>query len=502
MDKPEAAQQDVVAFLSDPATYGGGTVETVTTHISRIFLTADRAYKLKRAIRLPFLDYSSLAARKAACDHEVMLNRRTAPALYRGVIAVTQAADGRLVLGGNGPAVDWLVEMTRFPKEAEADHMARAGRFTATHATALADSIAAFHAGLAPDRTHGGAAALRQAIRDLAATLANAAPDLASRGQALADRLLARVDHQAARLDARRDGGHVRLCHGDLHLGNIVVLDGRPLPFDGIEFSDAIATIDVLYDLAFTVMDLVAHDLPALANLVLNRYLAATRDYGGLDLLPLYLGTRALVRVMAEAMAGHHDRARRYAAIGDAVLAPCAPRVIAVGGLSGSGKSSVARALAPEIAPPPGAILLRSDEIRKRLMAVAPEVTLPEGAYAPDVTRAVFERMAEDARACLEAGCTVILDATHMAPAARARAEAIARDRGVPFQGLWLEAPADVLEARVGSRQHDASDATVAVLRNQTKADLGAIGWTILDASGDLAAVTAAARDALGLRGT
>ncbi|MDA5194504.1 bifunctional aminoglycoside phosphotransferase/ATP-binding protein [Govanella unica] len=498
MQPHEKTQQDVIAFLADPASHGGAAVRVITTQISHLFLTPDRAYKLKRPVTLPFLDYAPLDARATACRHEMELNRRLAPGLYLGVVAVTREADGKLALDGSGEPVDWLIVMNRFPDEALASRMAASGSFTLRHAAELADVIAAFHGSLAPDQTQGSPDALKVAITDLRQTLDHSRNrELAARGQALADRLLTLTEVKAARIDARRTQGKVRLCHGDLHLGNIVMLDGIPRPFDGIEFSDAIATIDVLFDLAFAVMDLLAHDLPDHANLLLNRYLAATRDYDGLDLLPLYLGTRALIRVMSELMTGADDRALRYLAVADAVLSPAVPCLLAVGGLSGSGKSTVARALAPNLGPGPGAILLRSDEIRKRMEGVAPEVKLPESAYAPAVTRAMFDRLEADARTTLKAGLSVILDATHMSPRGRARAERIARDCGVTFQGLWLDVPDARLESRINGRVHDASDATLTVLRSQQTADLGAIHWTRIDGAGTIAEVITSARAAL-----
>jgi len=483
-----ADQTRIVAFLTRPETFGVREVIHIETHISHVFLAGTRAYKLKRAVKFSFLDYSTPARRRRMAEREVALNRRTAPELYLGVVPVT--GDGEhLALGGAGPAVDWLVVMKRFDQDALLDRLARRRELTPAAMDTLADAVAAFHAGARVRRTFGGAEALATTFGNTAGELEKFAGDLFEPADLarLSDSVGALIAHHRALLDGRRAAGFVRQCHGDLHLGNICLLDGRPTPFDAIEFSDAIACIDVLYDLAFLLMDLIAHDARDLANRVLNRYLETAQDFAGLAAMPLFLSIRAAIRAMAMALT--RERAKIDVAQGylrqalDLLTAPV-PRLVAVGGLSGSGKTTLARALARALAPGVGAVHLRSDVIRKRLFGRKPEEALPEDAYTPEVSARVFDRMHDQARAALAAGQVVILDATHMAESLRRRVETLAAEAGVPFSGLWLEAPVDELAARAAARARDASDADAAIVRRQADSALGEIAWPRVDAAG------------------
>jgi aminoglycoside phosphotransferase family enzyme/predicted kinase len=478
----EAAQAAVVNFLRAEETHGGQPVEMVSTPTSHVFLAGDHAYKLKRARKLPFLDYSTVALRHDLTVRELELNRRTAPELYLGVLPITRLG-GTLHLGGDGEIVDWVLHMRRFAADDQADHAALSGRFTPAHARELADILLDFHRTIPPCAHKGDASDVQRSIANVRAAF-DMAEDNAFKNAAqdIADALLALAARHAARIDQRQREGHVRQCHGDMHLANVVLIHDRPVPFDAIEFSDDIACVDVLHDLAFPVMDLVAHHLPRHAQILFNRYLAATRDYGGLALMPLYLGNRALVRAMANGLSHKEQKAWRYVETARAVMGHRRPWLMAVGGLSGSGKSTLAHGLALQLAPPPGAVVIRSDEVRKRYLGKSPEERLDESAYTPTISARVFDIMAEDARKCLDAGWPVILDATYMAAAARNRIAAMAGALQVPFQGLWCDAPADVLRARVAARQDDASDANVAVLERQLKADVGDIRWTRINA--------------------
>jgi predicted kinase len=294
----------------------------------------------------------------------------------------------------------------------------------------------------------------------------------------------------------------MRHCHGDLHLGNIVLLDGAPVLFDCLEFDRALATIDTFYDLAFLLMDLIHRDLGTHAQRLLNGYLDATRDDAGTALLPLFLSCRAVIRAKVTGFASQGDAkevaaARAYLDLARRFLAPEPPRLIAFGGLSGTGKSSLARALAPEIGAAPGAVLLRSDVIRKALFGVAPTERLGSEAYDQEVSVTVYNTLISRARTLLSGGCAVMTDAVYLDRGDRARIEQVAADAGVPFLGLWLRAPADVLLARVRARRNDASDATAAVLEAQLEVDPGPLGWHEIDASDDPAAVARAAHAVL-----
>jgi predicted kinase/RimJ/RimL family protein N-acetyltransferase len=268
----------------------------------------------------------------------------------------------------------------------------------------------------------------------------------------------------------------VRRCHGDLHLNNICLIDGKPVLFDAIEFEESFASIDVFYDLAFLLMDLERHGLRGFANVVLNRYLERTADYAGLSLLPLFLSCRAAIRAhvtvtRAQARgAGFEDaaaEARTLLAAAIRYLEPKLARLIAVGGASGTGKSTVARALAPAVGPSPGAVVIRSDVVRKQFSGVAETTPLPPSAYTPEAADGVFDRMASLACEILDANHAAILDGVYREPRQREAIEALARQARVRFDGVWLEAPADVLAARIEARKGDASDATVEVMRDQ-----------------------------------
>ena len=305
-------------------------------------------------------------------------------------------------------------------------------------------------------------------------------------------------------LDQRLEAGFVRRCHGDLHLRNICVIDGRPTIFDAIEFNDAIACIDILYDLAFLLMDLEHRGLRPYANLVLNRALRDEAELAGLAALPLFLSTRAAVRAKvsvsmaarqadAAAARGLRDEAVAYFRAAQAYLEPAPPRLVALGGLSGTGKTSVARELAPGIGAPPGALHLRSDVLRKALCGVEDLTRLPAETYTRAADHEVYAELAHRARAGLGAGRAVIVDAVYAGPEERAAIEALARDLGVPFHGLWLECPEAVMVARVAARRGDASDATAKVVRRQLGYDLGAVSWHRIEVSGEESEVAAAA---------
>ena len=276
-------QTEVVRFLASPSTHGGASVERIDTHSAVVFLAGQRAYKLKRAVRFDYLDFSNPERRRAMCDAEVRLNRRTAPSVYRGVVAVTREPDGSLALAGRGTAIDWVVEMNRFDQEVLFDRLAAAGRLDLGLMPALACSIAEFHMTAERRTDHGGTPGMAWVIDGNADGFDEYGEGVLDPGacRRLTDSARMELERRGALLDERRASGFVRQCHGDLHLRNIVLLDGRPTLFDGVEFNDEIACIDVLYDLAFLLMDLWRRRLPRHANTVWNRYLADSGDFDG-----------------------------------------------------------------------------------------------------------------------------------------------------------------------------------------------------------------------------
>jgi aminoglycoside phosphotransferase family enzyme/predicted kinase len=492
-----ADQAEVLAFLSRPDSYpDAGSVNRIDTHAAVVFLAGNRAYKLKRAVRYDYLDYSTIDLRKATCQREVEINRKTAPGLYLGAEPVSRQADGTLAIGGQGTPVDWLVVMRRFDQADLLDRMAETGRLPLSLMPSLAENVAALHEQAAKTPRYGGHGGMVEIIDGNAEAFAayddSLPPD---RADGVTRRCRETTDENARLLDARRDGGLVRRCHGDLHLRNIVMCEGRPTPFDAIEFNDAIACGDVLYDLAFLLMDLWHRQMPAHANALFNAYLLRTGDDGGLPLLPLFLGCRAAIRAKTTASAASLEQsgaarerlgreARAYLDLAAALLDPHPPVLVAVGGLSGSGKSTLAARLAPRLGRPPGAVIARSDLVRKALFHQRAETPLGPDAYAPPVNRTVYDQLADRAARVLPTGQSVVLDAVFADAEERTRAEQVARDAGVPFAGLWLDASESTLVERVAARKDDASDATPEVVRAQVSRRIEPVGWRRIDASG------------------
>ncbi|MBS0408869.1 MAG: AAA family ATPase [Proteobacteria bacterium] len=472
--------------------------QVIDTSCAHVFLKGDIALKVKRPVDFGFLDFSTLEKRRWALDRELDFNRATAPDIYHRVRRITRTAGGGLELDGGGALVDYALEMRRFDPKAVLSEQPQA--LTGELAETLGRTIARGHIGARVNLDGGGVKALGYTIRTNAEHLRALADRL---GADTVERVVTGTDAEFARqtplLEARRAAGFARQSHGDLHLGNILLEDGRPIPFDCIEFNDLLSEIDTLYDLAFLLMDLCFRDRAPAANRVLNTYLdEAARGMPaglleGLAALPLMLSARASVRAHVAAYQGEVELARAYIAAAEAHLKPAPARLIALGGVSGTGKTTLARLVAPGVGAAPGAVILRSDEVRKRLKGLGPTEAAPASAYSREEMQAAYAAMLAEAQTALKAGRSVILDATYMDGANRDAVGAMAARLGVPFDGVWLTAPAAVLEARVAARRGDASDATVAVLRQQLARDPGPMTWRAVDASETDAAAAAIA---------
>lgn len=480
------------------------------THISVVVVAGGIALKLKRATRQTYLDFSTAERRLAACRRELELNRRTAPGLYRTVRRVTARSGGGLAFDGDGALVDAVLEMAAFDQGMLFDRLAHTGRLTSVHAAELATAVADFHAA-EPPVTAGPTGSARMAAvheineRELAAGIERF-------DRAAVEALIAMTRdawrNHVDRLDARARQGLVRHCHGDLHLRNICLVEDRPTLFDCLEFNDDLATTDVLYDLAFLLMDLRHLGRGELANLVMNRYLDRTGDEDGIGLLPYFMAVRATVRAQVEARAAgavtagqgaaHEQAARTYLALATALLEPCVPRVVAVGGPSGSGKSTLAAALAPALGGGAGARILSSDRIRKALFGVGPMERLGPAAYEPVVSDKVYAQIGSRAMAILRLGQPVVADAVFGAERGAAL-ERVAAAEGVAFTGFWLDAPLPDLLARVEARTNDPSDATGDVVLAQSKSLRPPPRWTRLRATPGGATPREAALAALGV---
>jgi aminoglycoside phosphotransferase family enzyme/predicted kinase len=495
------AQDDTIRFLASPRSYGVKQVTTVHTHGAIVFLAGERAYKLKRAVRYPYMDYSTVDRRRVMCQRELEVNRRLAPELYLGVLDVVRGSDGQLHFSppASGQLIDSVVVMQRFDQAALLGQLCADHKADAALMRILAGEIAAFHkaAEIAPPVDF---ASVTQAVVEENISLLGAARIFDG---AAIEEFVAALRESFRRsqplLRKRSQSDKIRRCHGDLHLNNIVVMGNKPVLFDAIEFNDDYVFIDPIYDVSFLLMDLERIGERKLAHALFNRYFELAPDDESLALLPLYLSLRAAIRAhvaVSRSATGDStatDEAHRCFALAKDFLIARPPQLIAIGGFSGSGKTTLARALAPTLGVAPGALILRSDIIRKRLMGVAEMDRLPQSAYSDAVNAKVFATLHDRARTLLAGGHSVVMDSVYGRPEERARIEAVAQSTGASFHGFWLEASHQTLSRRITARRNDASDATIAVLDLQLRGLTPPSDWCKLDADPSPEAVAALA---------
>ncbi len=474
--------QRMAEALQDPQRHPRAvdTVEVVTTHISTLLLTAEHAYKLKKPLDLGFLDFTTLESRRHACDEELRLNGRLAPEIYLQRIAITGTPDDPAI-DGDGPVLDWAVEMVRFDNTLRFDRLLAADRLDAATLDALAGQVADFHARAAvaeAGSAWGTPEAVAAPARENLEALRRERPE-DPRIEQLAGWTEAQLRQLHASLESRRAQGCIRECHGDLHLGNIVAIDGRPVVFDGIEFAPELRWIDTINEIAFLDMDLRSRGRTDLAARFLSAYLEATGDYTGTALLPFYRSYRALVRAKITALQraqGSGDSAaldrdiEAYVALASATMAPATPQLILMHGLSGSGKSTVALRLVERL----DGVRLRSDVERKRLLGLTPDAATESGvgagAYNRDLSERTYARLESLAGELLGAGNTVIVDAASLRRSERERFRRFAEQCGVRFRVVACCADARTLRQRIEARQAagtDPSEADTAVLDYQ-----------------------------------
>lgn len=478
-----AAQRRLVGALLDGRCFPhpAQTVRLVETHISWVLLAGRYAYKIKKALDLGFLDFTSLHARQFYCAEEIRLNRRLAPKIYLDVIAIGGSPDRPQF--GVQPAIEYAVRMRRFATKNQLDALLARGQLTPHHMDQLAATLAAFHGSLSPappDSEFGAPATiLHAAIQNFEQLLALPLEP----GDCDAVNALRRdTEHAYATREKyfalRRDQGFVRECHGDLHLGNIVLLADEPVPFDGIDFNPALRWIDVIDEVAFLVMDLLHSRRADLACRFLNAWLEATGDYAGVAVLHFYLAYRAMVRAKVSAIRACQPgcklrmqmqalaACRSYLALASACLPKPQPALIITHGLPGSGKSTFAQAALERLQ----AIRIRSDVERKRLYGMQPldDSSARADIYTQDATQRTYARLHELAAALLGAGCVVIVDAAFLRQQERDQFRQLAQDMAVPFAIASMQASHATLSARVVQRRsaaRDASEADLAVLQ-------------------------------------
>lgn len=500
MTSDQESQGAIIAWLADPQTYGTESqVERVDTHAAVVFLVGTRAYKMKRAVKFAYLDFSTPTLRRHFLTRELELNRTYAPQIYKCVSGIYRRRDGSFTFleEQGAEAIEWVLEMSRFDRSGVLDRVAERGDLSPKAIDDLANLVSNVHAGAATHIVEDAAARFEKILLSNDAELRACAAFEPARVTALRRTTMAALDKCGKLLDERGARGFVRQCHGDLHLGNIVAINGALTLFDCLEFSDEMARIDVQYDLAFLLMDLIHQKLPHLANRLLNGYLAAVPfcdlqdQLRGLRLLSLFISCRAAVR--AHVAGRRHAQnpidsknlvlAFQHLALAEKALAPHKPEVIAVGGLSGSGKTTLARGLGPFCGPIYGCVILRTDVLRKQKAALAHTQKLPPSAYSENAASIVYDDLIRLAGAALASGQTVILDGVFASERERIAAEALAKKFSVPFHGLWLEARPETMVQRLDARQGDASDAGRDVLSRQLTYDVGHIRWARIDAS-------------------
>ena len=491
MTTPDVAtdQARLVRALGKPGAFGVGVtrVERIETHISYVFLTGTYAYKIKKAVMLGFLDFSTLDARRRFCAEELRLNRRLARDLYLDVVAITGTPDAPVV-GGAGPALEYAVKMREFPQHALASAMLARGELDRMHIDRLAAEVAAFHGRIdvaTADGPYAIPAEILQRANDNFAQVRPLLDEDAELGalDSLSD--WTRHEHalRATVLEARRRDGFVRECHGDLHLGNIAILDGAAVIFDCIEFNDHLRWIDVMSEVAFAVMDMQDRKRPDLAYRFLNGWLEITGDYEGIAVLRFYLVYRAMVRAKVARLRtaqveGPADKRALLAEYGSYVALARAdahsrrPAIVITHGLSGCGKTTASQALIERAA----AIRIRTDVERRRLHGIARRSSdaagIERGRYAPQATAETYRRVLALTRAVANAGTVVIVDGAFLKRWQRDLFRDLAAELGIPFAILAFEASETTLRQRVTARVHagtDASEADISVLENQLR---------------------------------
>ena len=487
------SQSDIISALANPKNYPYRikSVEVRQSHIAILFLAGDIVYKLKRAVLLPEADLSTREKRRLACVREMKRSAVYAPNLVEKIESVRRLKNGKIVIGGHdGVEVDTVLVMRRIPDKRLLSHLLPSPKFDRFEAMDLAECLSDLHKKAKIFHNKWGVDTVKRLILENESVLACFCPDVFSKKKVneLTVKNLKLLADQGRLIKLRQKSGFVRKCHGDLLLSNIAYENEEFLFFSPIEYNENLCCIDTLYDLADLLMDLEAKGLRRLANILLNHYMAYMNDLSGFPLLGLYQSMRASRRAAvcakkATLMHGWDRRrmikeARHYFDLACHFVSGGKPLLIACGGLSGSGKSRIAREIAAYLDPAPGAVVLRDDIVKKQMTGLMPTETLDKKYDTAAFEEVVYDVLRQQAAGALSVGSCVILDALFYNESERLAAEELAQKMNVPFVGLWMDAPLSVREERVKTRLRNPSDVRDrAELDSQLQLNTGTIRW-------------------------
>lgn len=500
-------QSETIAALSSPEAYGLKSSRKIIlkeTNISDVFLTGEKAYKLKRGVKYPYVDYSSAEKRQAACQKELEICDRFAPGLCFGVEEVVCDKKGRIFIRSacsdkNAEVIDYVLVMHEFEEGMLFDNMVERGDLDRFEMMDTAEKIFDLHQKAEVVMSRNPIDIIKGRIYENNAMIRCFVPDIfdAEDVDALEKDQLESLEKNKELLLKRQKDGKIRWCHGDLTLRNLAMWNGQVMPFNPIEFYDDLTQIDTLYDFAFLLVELESKGQRRLASILFNHYMALSADWEGIPVLPLFLSCRAAVNAYVFAQRSSEikdkheaalmaNRAYEQLVISKRFLEPPKPVLVACGGLSGSGKSRIARESAPFIGNPPGAVILRDDVLRKNILNTKLDEHLDPSKYSPELEAQVFDLLCHECRCVLQTGQSVVADALFHDARQRQAIEEVAREMNVNFQGLWVDAPLEVRIERVASRKRNPSDVKTAdELRQQLDIDVGPISWDKIDTSGD-----------------
>ena len=500
-------QSAVIAALSEQNAYGfkpSHKIIVKETNISDVFLTGEKAYKLKRGVKYPYVDYSTPEKRQAACRRELDICERFAPGLCFGVEEVVSDKKGRIFLRSacsdkNAEVVDYVLVMREFEENMLFENMVDRGDLDRFEMMDTAEKIFDLHKKSEIITSRNPVDIIRGRIYENNAMIRCFVPDIFDEEDvdALEKEQLEALEKNKELLLQRQAEGKIRWCHGDLTLRNLAMWNGQVVPFNPIEFYDDLTQIDTMYDFAFLLVEMESKGQRRLASILFNHYMALSEDWDGVPVLPLFLSCRAAVNAYVFAQRSSEikdkhesmlmaNRAYEQLVISKRFLERHKPVLVACGGLSGSGKSRIARESAPFIGNPPGAVIVRDDVLRKNLLKTGLEENLNTAEYTPETEEQVFKAVCEKCRYLLASGQSVVADALFHKPEQRRAVETLAREMNVEFKGIWVDAPLEVRIERVTQRKRNPSDVrTAEELKKQLDIDVGPVTWDKIDTSGD-----------------